>query len=85
MMSKAKWFAVRKLSTSEIIATSASQIVLLKFPWTYKNVVLCSPFPLAALKGVLGGDYLPTSLLLTSYYRNQKKLAILDKTNHKVD
>ena len=53
-MSKAKWFAVRKPSTGEIIATSASQIVPSKFPWTYKNVVLCSPFPLAALKGGLG-------------------------------
>ena len=53
-MSKAKWFAVRKPSTGEIIATSASQIVPSKFPWTYKNVVLCSPFPLGALKGDLG-------------------------------
>ena len=31
MMSKAKWFAVRKPSTGEIIATSANQIVPLKF------------------------------------------------------
>ena len=30
-MSKAKWFAVRKPSTGEIIATSASQIVPSKF------------------------------------------------------
>ena len=30
-MSKAKWFAVRKPSTGEIIATSANQIVPLKF------------------------------------------------------
>ena len=50
-MSKA---AVRK---PEIIATSANQIVLLKFRLTYKNVVLYSPdprppFPLAVLKGI---------------------------------
>ena len=31
MMSKVKWFVVRKPSTGEIIATSANQIVLLKF------------------------------------------------------
>ena len=50
-------FAVRKPSIGEIIATSANQIVLLKFHWTYKNVVLYSPdtpFPLAVLKEGLG-------------------------------
>ena len=31
LMSKAKWFVVRKPSTGEIIATSANQIVLSKF------------------------------------------------------
>ena len=31
MMSKAKWFAIRKPSTGEIIATSANQIVPPKF------------------------------------------------------
>ena len=31
MMSKAKWFAVRKPSKGEIIATSVNQIVPLKF------------------------------------------------------
>ena len=31
VMSKAKWFVVRKPSTGEIIATSASQTVLPKF------------------------------------------------------
>ena len=36
-MSKAKWFEVRKPSTGGIIATSANQIVPLKFG-TYKNV-----------------------------------------------
>ena len=41
MMNKAKWFAVRKPSTGEIIATSANQIVLLiEILRTYKNVVL---------------------------------------------
>ena len=32
---------------SEIIATSANQIVPPKFRWTYKNVVLYSPDPLS--------------------------------------
>ena len=31
MMSKAKWFVVRNPSTGEIVATSANQIVPLKF------------------------------------------------------
>ena len=31
LMSKAKWFAVRKPSTGEVIATSTNQIVLQKF------------------------------------------------------
>ena len=61
MISKAKWLEVRKPSTGEIIATSANQIVRLKFQRTYKNVVLYSPdppFPLAVLKGgVWGRDY----------------------------
>ena len=43
VMSKVKWFAVRKPSTGEIIATSANQIIPLKFRRTYKNVVLYSP------------------------------------------
>ena len=34
MMSKAKWFVVRKLSTGEIIAKSANQIVPPKFRGT---------------------------------------------------
>ena len=54
MMSKAKWFAVRKPSTGEIIATSANQIVPPKFRRTYKNVVTRPPFPLAVLKRGLG-------------------------------
>ena len=39
------WFVVRRLSTGEIIATSANQIVPLKFLVGYENVVLYSPHP----------------------------------------
>ena len=46
-----KWFVVRKPSPGEIIATSANQIVLPKFCWTYKNVVLYSPDPPFLLQG----------------------------------
>ena len=42
MMSKAKWFAVRKPSTGEIIGTSANQIVL--------HYIHQTPFPLTVLK-----------------------------------
>ena len=58
MMSKAKRLEVRKPSTGEIIATSANQIVRLKFQRTYKNVVLFTrpPFPLAVLKGGSGDE-----------------------------
>jgi len=45
VMSIAKWFAVRKPSTGEIIATSANQMVPPKFRLTYKTVVLYSPDP----------------------------------------
>ena len=44
-MSKAKWFAVRKPSTGEMIATSANHIVLPKFRQTYKNVAPDPPHP----------------------------------------
>ena len=47
-MSKAKWFAVRKLSTGEIIAISANQIVSQKFRGGTKNVVLYSPDPFSS-------------------------------------
>ena len=40
MMSKDKWFVVRK--PSEMIATSANQIVALKFQWRYKIVLSLS-------------------------------------------
>ena len=59
-MSKAKWFAVRKPSTGEIIATSANQIVPPKFQQTYKNFVLYSPDPpflLQCWRGVWARDY----------------------------
>ena len=56
MMSKAKWFAVRKPSTGEIIATSANQIVPLKFcgPTKMLYYIHQTPVPLAVLKGGLG-------------------------------
>ena len=59
MMSKAKWFAVRKCSTGEIIATSANQIVPLKFRGPTKMLYYIAiftrpPFPLVMLKGGLG-------------------------------
>ena len=56
MMSKAKWFVVRKPSTGEIIATSANQIVPPKFggPTKMLYYIHQTPFPLAALKGGLG-------------------------------
>ena len=48
-MSKAKWFAVRRPSTSEIIATSANQIVPPKFhgPTKMLYYIPQTPFPLA--------------------------------------
>ena len=54
MMSKAKWFAVRKPSTGGIIATSANQIVPPKFRGPTKMLFTRPPFPLAVLKGGLG-------------------------------
>ena len=42
MMSKAKWFAVRKLSTVDDCHISQSDCPA-EIPWTYKNVVLYSP------------------------------------------
>ena len=62
MMSKAKWFAVRKPSTGEIIAKSANQIALVEIPWRYKNVVLYSPDP-PFLLWIGGGGGLGTRLL----------------------
>ena len=46
---------IRKLSTGEIIATIANQIVPPKFWQTNTNIVLYSPdFPIEVLQGVLG-------------------------------
>ena len=56
-MSKAEWFAVRKPSTGEIIATSVNQIVPPN-SWTYKNVVpRPPPFLLQCWRGIWGRDY----------------------------
>ena len=57
MMSKAKWFAVRKPSTGEIIGTSANQIVPPEIsggPTKILYYIHQTPFPLAVLKGSLG-------------------------------
>ena len=56
MMSKTKWFVVRKPSTGEIIATSPNQIVLPKFLRGTKmlHYTRQTPFPLGVLKGGLG-------------------------------
>ena len=50
-------FVVRKPSTGEIIATSANQIVPLKFlgPTKMLYYIHQTPFPLAVLKGGGGG------------------------------
>ena len=47
-MTKDKWLVVRKPSTGGIIAKLTNQIVLPKFRWRYKNVVLYSPDPLSS-------------------------------------
>ena len=60
-MSRAKWFAVRKPSMGEIIATSANQIVPPKFWGPTKNVALYSPDPsflLQCWREIWGRDYL---------------------------
>ena len=59
-MSKAKWFAVRKPSTGEIIATSANQIVPPKFRGPTKMLYYIHqtpPFVLQCWRGVWGRDY----------------------------
>ena len=62
MMSKAKWFEVRKPSTCGIITTSANQIVPPKFQRTYINVVLYSPDPPLSFCSVEGGSGDKTSI-----------------------
>jgi len=56
VMSKAKWFAVRKTSTCEIIVTSANQIVPPKFrePTEMLYYIHQTPLSSAVLKGGLG-------------------------------
>ena len=75
-MSKAKWFAVRKPSTGEIIATSANQIVPLKFPGPTKMLYYIHQTPLSSCN-VEGGSGNETSckLALHNYkycYGNDK-------------
>ena len=55
MMSKAKWFAVRKPSTGEIIAKSANQIVLPKFRGGTKILYYIHQTPLSSWR-VEGGS-----------------------------
>ena len=50
-------FVVRKPSAGEIIAKSANQVVLPKFLWRHKNVVLYSTAPFSFLEGVWVRDY----------------------------
>ena len=59
MMSKAKWFAVRKPSADEIIAISSQSDCPAEIPRTYKNV-LYSPDPLSSCS-VVGGSRDETS------------------------
>ena len=63
MMSKAKCFVVRKPSTGEVIATSANQIVWLKF---HKDTKYCNIYSLDPpfLLGVGLGIRLQRTLLL---------------------
>ena len=76
MMSKSKWFVVRKPSTGEMIATSANQIVPLKFCGGTKMLYYIhqTPFSLGVLKGVLGTrlqgfffQITPTTGLIVAY------------------
>ena len=65
LLNKAKWFAVRKPSTGEIIAMHISQSDCpAEIPWTYKNVVLHQT-PLSSCS-VEGGSGDETSLLYVS-------------------
>ena len=73
-MSKTKWFAVRKPSTGGIIATSANQIVLLKFRRTYKNVLYSPdpPFLLQCWRGVWGRDLGNSKYIKHKLHQNDK-------------
>ena len=56
-MNKAKWFAVSKPSTGEIVATSANQIVPPKFRGPTKMLYYIQQTPLSSCRGVWGQDY----------------------------
>ena len=60
-MSKAKWFAVRKPSTGEIIATSANQIVPPKFrgPTNILYYIQQTPFSSCSVEGGSGAETRP--------------------------
>ena len=67
MTSKAKWFAVRKPNTGEIIAISANQIVPPKFRGPTKMLYYIHQTPLSScgLKGGLGTRLLSVLSLTT--------------------
>ena len=65
MMSKAKWFAVRKPSTGEIIATSANQIVPPKFRGPTKMLYYIHQTPLSSCSVEGGSGDKTTGLLAT--------------------
>ena len=64
-MSKAKWFAVRKPSTGEIIAKSANQIVPPKFRGGAKVLYCIHQIPLSSwrIEGESGDETIPYSTL----------------------
>ena len=63
-MSKAKWFAVRKPSSGEIIATSANQIVPPKFRGPTTILYYIHQTPLFSCSVVEGGSGAETSRYL---------------------
>ena len=75
MISKAKWFAVRKPNIGEIIAISANQFVPSKFrgPTKMLYYIHQTPFPLAVLKGDLGTRLLSV-LSLTTLVRHSGRV-----------
>ena len=74
LKSKAKWFGVRKPSTGEIIATSANQIVPLKFrrPTKMLYYIHQTPLSFSVLKGDLGTRL---HLALSMYYVDVTNIA----------
>ena len=76
-MSKAKWFAVRKPCTGEIIATSANQIVPPKFRGPTKILYYIHQTPLSScsVEGGSGAETIPVLLpapTLTGLEREQQ-------------